>query len=299
VLYENERGGFLCGIPLFSSKALGNLDPPAWTNAFHKPSPTNIKTAQVPDPAWEWAWPEWRVNRDETIDTDEGGWEYSFMFSKKFSWHGPKWWNSFVRRRAWIRKRLRRKTRVVSADPHMLNTEYFNVRPASQASQSPSRAGSRLGSRGGSGSLLSRSDAGNDTDKPEIEDIETLIVTLRRSRIDREKLDAVENYLAHVEDDDLVHLQAEMHEIMKVFVFQASRRILLSRLKQVHEEAIKLKEEGEGDSQALKLRIKHLAAAVEHADEEVRKLAYWSDVKLMSNEDEDQKPTENGGNGYK
>ncbi|KAJ2977604.1 hypothetical protein NUW58_g7759 [Xylaria curta] len=29
VLYENQRGGFLCGIPLFSSAALGNLDPPA------------------------------------------------------------------------------------------------------------------------------------------------------------------------------------------------------------------------------------------------------------------------------
>lgn len=31
VLYENERGGFLCGIALFSSQALGGLDPPAWS----------------------------------------------------------------------------------------------------------------------------------------------------------------------------------------------------------------------------------------------------------------------------
>ena len=31
ILYENERGGFLCGTALFSSKALGSLDPPAWS----------------------------------------------------------------------------------------------------------------------------------------------------------------------------------------------------------------------------------------------------------------------------
>lgn len=31
ILYENERGGFLCGKPLFSSAALGTLDPPAWS----------------------------------------------------------------------------------------------------------------------------------------------------------------------------------------------------------------------------------------------------------------------------
>lgn len=31
IMYENERGGFLCGVPLFSSAALGGLDPPAWS----------------------------------------------------------------------------------------------------------------------------------------------------------------------------------------------------------------------------------------------------------------------------
>jgi hypothetical protein len=35
ILYENERGGFLCGIPLFSSQALGGLDPPAWSKLFN------------------------------------------------------------------------------------------------------------------------------------------------------------------------------------------------------------------------------------------------------------------------
>jgi hypothetical protein len=80
ILYENERGGFLCGIALFSSQALGGLDPPAWTNGYHKASPSNIHNAQVPDPSWEWAWPEWRINHQEGVD--EHGWEYSFTSQK-------------------------------------------------------------------------------------------------------------------------------------------------------------------------------------------------------------------------
>lgn len=56
ILYENERGGFLCTIPLFSGRALGNLDPSPWTNIAQKTSATNITNAQVPDPSWEWAW---------------------------------------------------------------------------------------------------------------------------------------------------------------------------------------------------------------------------------------------------
>jgi hypothetical protein len=67
ILYENQRGGFLCGIPLFSAQALGSLDPPPWTNAAFKPSATDITNAQVPDPSWQWAWKEWVINRQEGI----------------------------------------------------------------------------------------------------------------------------------------------------------------------------------------------------------------------------------------
>ncbi len=31
ILYENERGGFLCGSALFSAKALGGLDATPWS----------------------------------------------------------------------------------------------------------------------------------------------------------------------------------------------------------------------------------------------------------------------------
>ncbi|KAJ9156683.1 hypothetical protein NKR23_g1416 [Pleurostoma richardsiae] len=281
ILYENERGAFVCGVGLFSSKALGNLDPPPWTNSAHKPSPTNINTAQVPDPSWEWAWPDWRVNHDE--GTDEGGWEYSFAFSKKFSWHGPSWWNSFVRRRAWIRKRVKKGAEDLE-DPHLLNREYFTVRPASQLSHTTSRvsrASSRVTSKGSISQVSRVSRRSMEPEMPEkfdIEDIETLLDVLRFSRIDREKIEAVENFLEHG-GDELVHLQEQMHEIMSLFVFQASRRILLTKLTEVYDEALK-KVESEGTAE-WRRRADNLKAAVKHADEEVRRLEYWSDVKSM------------------
>ncbi|KFA73818.1 hypothetical protein S40288_07853 [Stachybotrys chartarum IBT 40288] len=274
ILYENERGGFLCGNALFSSKALGSLDPPAWTNAYHKPSPTSIFTAQVPDPSWEWAWSDWTVNHQEGMD--EHGWEYSFAFSKKFSWHGPKWWNSFVRRRAWIRKRIRKLPEDISADPHMANSDYFVVRSAMdpmRGSQGTLPDG-RVPSKGS----LTQVSIQETAEKPDIEDVGTLLRILSLSRIDREKLDAVENYLLHAKD--LGQLQMVMHDIMSIFVFQASRRHLLTRLTHIYDETTR---ELEGSDDAdLRDRQKALQAAIKHADEETRRLAYWSDIKQMT-----------------
>lgn len=282
VLYENERGGFLCGIPLFSSKALGSLDPPPWTNAFHKTSPTDTQTTQVPDPTWEWAWPEWRIHFHDKVD--EGGWEYSFMFSKKFSWHRPRWWNSFVRRRAWIRKRVKKDLELLATtttDPHLLNTDYFTVR--SRESQTHSRTRSRGSSVGGGSrasfaSYHSEAESAFDVNAHQIEDVETLLHVLRKARIDREKLEAVSNYLEHA-GPDLQNLGHEMHEVMINFVFQASRKILLSNLSQALDKTVAdLKKD---KSPSLEERKANLEVAIQHADEEVRKLAYWSDIKGM------------------
>ncbi|KAF4922119.1 Meiotically up-regulated gene 65 protein [Colletotrichum viniferum] len=285
VLWENERGCFCCRVPLFSGKALGNLDPSPWTNQFHKTSPTTIKTAQVPDPTWEWAWPEWRVHREEGVQMDEFGWEYSFMFSKKFSWHGPKWWNSFVRRRAWVRKRVKKKPEDVSEDPHMLNNDYFTVTPANH-----SRASS-VGSRRESISKASMQTSIAE-EKPDIEDVWTLMAVLRAARIDREKIEAVENYLEHAKDN-LEHLQDEMHDIMGIFVFQASRRLLLSHLTKIYDEHVAT-DGKEDESGELEERRKHLEAAIKHADEEVKKLSYWSDVKGLAENGEATHAVEEG-----
>ncbi|KAB5554560.1 hypothetical protein GE09DRAFT_1121495 [Coniochaeta sp. 2T2.1] len=266
ILYENQRGGFLCGIPLFASKALGNLDPPPWTNFAHKPSPTDITTAQPPDPSWEWAWPEWKVNHDEDADADEEGWEYSFAFHRRFSWHGPKWWNSFVRRRVWIRKRVKKDSGYVQEDPGMLNAQYFAVRPASASVGSASVAKSQNGDI-------------EDVEQPDIEDVASLLRAMRASRIDREKIEAIDNYLEHAADD-FARLEREMHEIMSLFVFQASRRLLLTRMAHIYDQTTKLIEGGDS-SEKLKEKSKNLTAAIRHADEEVRRLEYWSDIKEM------------------
>ena len=114
--------------------------------------------------------------------------------------------------------------------------------------------------------------------KPKIDDLETLLDTLRFARIDREKLEATASYLENAVD--LSQLHEEMHEIMALFVFQASRRLLLSNLMSMYDETTKALETT--DDPDLRARKAALKDALKHADEEVRRLAYWSDVKQMA-----------------
>ncbi|KAI0881715.1 uncharacterized protein GGS22DRAFT_171677 [Annulohypoxylon maeteangense] len=285
ILYENQRGGFLCGIPLFSSAALGNLDPTPWTNFAHKPSPTDINTAQVPDPSWEWAWPEWRINRDETIQTDSDGWEYSFMFAKVFSWHGPKWYNSFVRRRAWIRRRIKKGIGYQANDAHLMNPEYFSVTPTRRDGERTSidQLTARISQETHRMSRDTRRGAEDDYEiKVEITTVHDLMTVLRRSRIDRERLEAMENYIEHC-SDELRELDEHMHEIMSLFVFQATRKLLLARLIKFHDEQVDERDKGgKGKSPAIHQMAENLVAAIKHADEELRRLEYWSDIKDMA-----------------
>lgn len=285
ILYENQRGLFLCGIPLFSSLALGAADAPPWTNIAFKASATNIKNAQVPDPSWEWVWKDWSINH--TDDVDENGWEYSFMFSKKFSWHGPTWWNSFVRRRAWTRKRMKKSslsnlTNVETG--HNLNSDYFTIHSKRALSPSPSKEGSAHESRNSTGQREMEEILRGD-----ISDIATLMKALRYSRIDREKTEAVENFIEHA-GDDLYYLRERMHDIMSQFIFQASRRLLLSHLLRLVDEASahrKMHEdEGTEEDPAEKEKIDNLQAALNAADEEVKRLEFWSDIKDMAEKGE-------------
>ncbi|KAI0012314.1 hypothetical protein F4779DRAFT_84745 [Xylariaceae sp. FL0662B] len=280
ILYENQRGAFLCGLPLFSSAALGNLDPPPWTNFAHKPSPTNIYTAQVPDPSWEWAWPEWHVNRDETIQTDSEGWEYSFMFSKKFSWHGPTCYNSYVRRRAWIRRRVKKDLGYEAYDPHQMNPDYFPVALAdAHHGKSIATDDMERASVGQQFRDMKREDQEDAKLQGDVRTANDLMTLLRKSRIDREKLETIENYIRHC-SDDLLQFSECMHEIMSTFVFQASRKLLLTRLTKLYEEEVETQTGGK--SPATNKKVENLNEAIKHADEEVRRLEYWSDIKGMA-----------------
>jgi hypothetical protein len=293
ILYENQRGGFMCGIPLFSSKALGNLDPSAWTNCALKPSATNITNAQVPDPTWEWAWKEWSINHTDEVDED--GWEYSFAFAKHFSWHGPTWWNSFVRRRAWIRKRVRKHAQYHVQEAHMLNADYFTIHPVQDRSRSrPSTLDGTLNKRHSVAQLAKR-DMDDEAVLEDVTDMTSLMMALRLARIDREKMEAVESFIKHG-GDELYYLRDRMHEIMGIFIFQASRRLLLSHLLKIFNEATE-QQKADVDSEqepdpAKTRRLDNLEAAVRHADEEVKRLEFWSDVKDMAEKGETKGATD-------
>lgn len=127
-------------------------------------------------------------------------------------------------------------------------------------------------------SISSSFDAG---ERPAIDTIETLMTILSRARIDREKIEAVENFLMHG-GEELKHLQHRMHDIMAIFVFQASRRVLLTKLNEVFDAT--QKELEEKDTGRLQRRSNNLKAAIHHADEECRRLEYWSDQKKLVKE---------------
>ncbi|KAF9165561.1 hypothetical protein BGX21_011661 [Mortierella sp. AD011] len=106
ILYQHQRGAFIFGTPKFSSKSLLPIDPDEWTDDRFETSPMDIKDFVVPDPTWEWVHKTWLV--DMTGDVDEDGWEYATTFHGS-PWHGNyEAFQSFARRRRWIRLRKRK-----------------------------------------------------------------------------------------------------------------------------------------------------------------------------------------------
>jgi len=299
VLYENQRGLFTLGVPHFSSNSLLNFDPKPWINAQGRTSPVNITNAQVPDPEWEWAWKSWYV--DMSRDVDEDGWEYSLAFGG-FSWHGNHpWFHSFVRRRRWLRKRVRKhahhhagKTpdKKHMSEAHMLTPEYFTIHP----SKTRSTADSHTPSLAASGALRAKTSRENIEDSQDIRDTATLLKLLKIASIDRQKLVLVRNFVQNA-SDELYYLQDQIPDIMARLVFQNSRRHLLEMLmEQVnaassHRDEHTAQAKPEGDRE--KSRIDNLLKAVDAADREVRRLEYWSDIRRIVREGETDGPMDN------
>lgn len=196
ILYENQRGWFFFGIPLYSQSSLLNFDPSAWTTQDRRASPVDITNAQLPDPSWEWAWRTWYV--DMSGDVDEQGWQYSFSFGST-QWHGTHpWFHSLVRRRRWVRLRAkipekRQRGRSDFENAHMLNEDYFTIHTPRVRSREQSAAGlSRVES-----GFLNR--VGNKVDEEthweDVGDIPTLIRALKMASIDRERIDALKKFI--------------------------------------------------------------------------------------------------------
>jgi hypothetical protein len=292
VLYENQRGSFLFGIPLYSHSSLLNFDPSPWMNKEFKDSPVNITNAQLPDPGWEWAWKTWYV--DMSYDVDEEGWQYSFAFGKQFAWHGTHpWFHSFVRRRRWLRKRVRKYQAQPGAPQasnlsaaHRLNEEYFTIHP--KRDQSPDSARSQ--------SYISSARLEIEEPPEEIKDIATLLKALRLASIDREKIDLVKRFVMQA-SDELAYLGPHIPEITSHLVFQNSKRRLLIFLKQTAEDAQKHRSEHDAEDKpegdAERQRIDNLLAAVDEADKGITGLEYWSDRKhVLKTADPDRQVTQ-------
>lgn len=198
-LYENQRGSFVFGIPLYSSNSLLNFDPPAWVDGSFRRSHVDVTNAQLPDPGWEWSWRTWYV--DMSGDVDEQGWQYSFSFHERFPWHGTHpWFYSFVRRRRWLRKRVRKHHHAPGGAvlggsdmkaAHKLNADYFTIHAKRDRDRSPSSESGASASRASSRPADARAD---ETDGP-VDDVATMIRRLKAAPVDRDKINIVMEYL--------------------------------------------------------------------------------------------------------
>jgi hypothetical protein len=120
----------------------------------------------------------------------------------------------------------------------------------------------------------------------EIRDIERLMHVLKTCRIDRERMEAVENFIKNG-GEQLFYLKDHMREIMNQFVFQASRRLLLDHLSQIHNETVSRRDkERDGGKEAPEddQKVENLDAAIHAADEQVKRLEYWSDIRELVEE---------------
>ncbi|KAE8364415.1 hypothetical protein BDV27DRAFT_145309 [Aspergillus caelatus] len=263
ILYENQRGWFFFGIPLYSHGSLLNFDPAAWVTYDFRDSPVNITNAQVPDPSWEWAWKTWYV--DMSGDVDDQGWQYAFSFGSS-AWHGSHpWFHSFVRRRRWVRLRVKkasersRRGRSGFEMAHMLNEDYFTIHTAKKKRAASAGRGSQ-----GPSTYLSRATTTVDEEGPleEIGNIPTLMYALKNAQIDREKFDILRRFVAEG-GQELYYLDGKMQDIMSLFVFQASRWQLVTYITSIIEELSGKESESSGmDAEESQRQKDYLSNAV-------------------------------------
>jgi len=214
LLYENQRGWFLFGVPFYSHQSLMQFDPPAWVTRDFKESPVDVRDAQTPDPGWTWAWKCWYV--DMSGDVDEDGWQYSLSFHSRFAWHGSHpWFHSFVRRRRWLR--LRVKPYAGRHGRAKMGPDYFTIHTR------VSSAGSSIvaAAAGPSGVPVGRTNPEPPNETDEIVDIPTLMRTLEASIVDRERIEALKKFVEQG-GKELYYLEEQIPTVMSLFVFYTS-----------------------------------------------------------------------------
>ncbi|CAF9932517.1 MAG: hypothetical protein GOMPHAMPRED_006597 [Gomphillus americanus] len=278
ILYENQRGLFIFGYPLYSSKSLLNFDPGAWTDTQFQDSAVDIRNAQVPDPTWMWSWKRWYV--DMSGDVDEQGWEYSLTFGKTFSWHGTHpWFHSAVRRRRWLRKRVKIQHTTHSADAHDMTQDYFTIhsrrRDRSRGSSIASKTADRTSRYSGRFEAAEASE-----DEGEIDNVVSLLRVMKDASVDRKKIQAFKSFISHG-GDDLQLLPNILPEVWNLLLYQHSRRELSSILEDTVQELMRGKEsQAEGSTS----KSANLQAALEVIRNNLSEIEFYSDIKAVDME---------------
>ncbi|KAK6387222.1 hypothetical protein LTS17_000488 [Exophiala oligosperma] len=249
ILYENQRGSFFCGIPLYSHSSLLPVDPGPWVNKDFHDSPVNITNAQVPDPSWEWAWKTWR--------------------------------------RRWLRKRVKRDDGRLRVRPgslgaaHHLTGDYFTIH--SKRDRSPASVVEGTAQTARPASFLSyQSTTASELPPEDVKDIASLLKALKLAAVDREKIDLVKHFVNQA-GDELYYLGEHIPDIMSFLVFQNSRTQLLAHLKKTTDHARRHRQKHEDEkrpeSDEESRRIDNLVKAVDAANAQIGGLEFWSDRK--------------------
>ncbi|OJJ51446.1 hypothetical protein ASPZODRAFT_148724 [Penicilliopsis zonata CBS 506.65] len=277
VLYENQRGWFFFGIPLYSHSSLLNFDPSAWVTRDLKDSAVNIMNAQLPDPSWEWVWKTWYV--DMSGDIDEQGWQYAFSFASS-SWHGTHpWFHSFVRRRRWVRLRAKRTSKTNGRErsefemAHRLNEDYFTIHSKAKTRDSSVGPVSRVTS------ALRDTNIEDEVVLEDVTNIPSLMHALKAAAVDREKLEVLRRFIEEG-DEELHYLAETIPDIMMLFVFQTSRYQFSTYMASVRDQLSEKATDTQGiEAEKLSRKQENLARAVETAKHHVTGPDIFSDAK--------------------
>jgi hypothetical protein len=213
-------------------------------------------------------------------DVDEEGWQYSFSFLPKFGWHGTHpWFHSYVRRRRWVRLRVKKKYARLKngADQtdfhmaHLLNEDYFITHSQVLASVEPSIA--PLTASNVPSSSYIRSDLGGSPERHvenNIDNIPRLLEVIKNAIVDREKIEALRKFLAQG-GEELYYLPDKIPEVLGLFIFRTSRwqflKLLQDALDHVELESTPDAEKKEVD--ALNRRRNNISRTIDAVRKEV------------------------------
>jgi hypothetical protein len=300
ILYENQRGWFIFGIPLYSSKSLLNFDPSPWQTSAFKESPVDITNAQVPDPSWAWVWKNWYV--DMSHDVDEEGWEYSFAFRHGFSWHGTHpFFRSFARRRRWLRKRVKihpytpEDGQGSMTEGHILNLDYFTIHPARRECSRESSLNRAMMHRFSLPSSFQPEGEDDKTDE-DISSIRALMEALKNATVDRKKLEAIYSFLENG-GEELHYLGESINEMLSLLIYPISRAQLLENLKRAYDDVDggrSLRSDDRSKTDANMRRKSNLQSAIQAIESTSDQFNYSSNAKLISRDDQEVIQSEEG-----